>query len=182
MPLINDRIRLLKPYDVQTVDEGEIKLDAMENPYLLPEDVSRRISAAVADTKLNRYPDPGYRKLKKLISKYCGASSKNILVGNGSDELILSVLIAAAGPDRTVVSPSPTFSMYKILSRLTDSDFINVPLEDDFKLPVKKILSMNPDVTFITYPNNPTGNCFSRSRIKKIIENTGGIVIIDEAY
>lgn len=182
MDFLDDRIRKLKPYVVPSVGEGEIKLDAQENPYSVHPEVRKKINNVLNGIKLNRYPDPGYRKLRKLIAGYCSVTPGNILVGNGSDELILTTLTACGGPGKIVCSPVPTFAMYEILSELTGTKFIGVPLNEDFKLPVGKILSINPDIVFIAYPNNPTGNCFSRQKIRRIIEHSRGLVVIDEAY
>lgn len=182
MRFIPDRIRSLKAYSVPAVAEGEIKLDAQENPYPVHPDVRKKINSVLKVIKLNRYPDPGYRKLKKLIAEYCKVAPGNILIGNGSDELILSILIACGGTERFVCSPYPTFAMYEILSRLTGTKFIKVSVDNKFRLAAGKILAAKPDIVFIAYPNNPTGNCFARQKIKKIIEHCKGLIVIDEAY
>ncbi len=180
--LVKERIRKFSPYEVSHIDEGEIKLDAQENPYAFSRELKEEIKGTITDLSFNRYPDPSYRELKNMISAYCGLKSSNILVGNGSDELILALLIASAGEGKTVAAPSPTFSMYRILSELTGSAYREVPLEKDFSLNSGKMLDLKADVTFIAYPNNPTGNCFSEEEIEKIIVASGGLVVLDEAY
>ncbi len=182
MAIIVERIKNIKPYKVQTIAEGEIKLDAMENPYPLALDIQEKIDTILKTTYLNRYPDPEYKKLKTLIADYCKLTSENILLGNGSDELIMTMLAACGGENRTVCCPVPTFSMYKILAEITNTNFVSVALDNEFKLPVEKIISLDSDINIITYPNNPTGNCFSKEKIEKIINESRGLVVIDEAY
>lgn len=179
---INDRVKKLKPYTVPRVLEGEIKLDAQENPYPLPDKLKEKLSRILSGVELNRYPDPKCSDLRSKIGEYCNLEAGNILVGNGSDELILMLLLACGGEGKKVVYPRPTFSMYRILSRLTGTGYRGVPLEENFSLPVKKILAARPDITFLTYPNNPTGNCFSRDKVIEIVKNSEGLVVIDEAY
>ncbi|MFH1415090.1 MAG: histidinol-phosphate transaminase [Elusimicrobiota bacterium] len=176
------RVNDLAAYSVQEVAEGEIKLDAQENPYPIPQDIRKKIDNELTGAELNRYPDPQYVKLKELISGYCGVGPENILLGNGSDELIMSILIATAGGSGSVCAPTPTFAMYKILSQLTGREFVEIPLEYDFSLPVTKIITLDPDLVFIAYPNNPTGNCFLKEKIKRLLEHSGSIVVVDEAY
>jgi histidinol-phosphate aminotransferase len=182
MDFLPDRIKKLKSYTVPQVSDGEIKLDAQENPYPVDEQVKKRVNKLLKDLSLNRYPDSSYRELRRLIGEYCVADADNILVGNGSDELILTVLMACGGSSCTVSFPHPTFVMYEILGKLIGVRTVRVNLDDGFKLPSRKILATNPDITFIAYPNNPTGNCFSRDKIMEIIEYSRGLVVVDEAY
>ncbi|MEA3506551.1 MAG: histidinol-phosphate transaminase [Elusimicrobiota bacterium] len=182
MDFINKRIKELKAYSVPPVSEGEIKLDAQENPYPVPDELRNKFSKILGSVEFNRYPDPDYKVLKKLIGSYCGLSADNILIGNGSDEIILMLLLAAGGPGKTVTCPEPVFSMYRILSEITGTSYLAVKLDKNFKLPPSKILATKPDIVFITYPNNPTGNCFSEEKIRKIIQKSRALVIIDEAY
>ncbi len=182
MDFINKRIKKLKAYAVPQVSEGEIKLDAQENPYPLPQEIRGKFSKILSKVELNRYPDPSYKRLKKLIGQYCGLSGDNILIGNGSDELILMLYLAAGGPGKTVSCPEPAFSMYRILSKITGTYYTAVKLDKDFKLPAGKILAIKPDIIFITYPNNPTGNCFEKDKIEKIISRSSALIVIDEAY
>ncbi|MBN2406834.1 MAG: histidinol-phosphate transaminase [Elusimicrobia bacterium] len=182
MKFINRNIEELEPYYVPDMEEGEIKMDAQENPYDLDPDIKGKIEEGLRALSLNRYPDPGYPALKKLLAEYSGTDPDNILVGNGSDELILMILLASGGPGKTVTCPAPTFSMYGILSKLTNTAYAEVPLGEGFSLQPRKILATKPDIVFIAYPNNPTGNCFSRKDIEKILKESKGLVVVDEAY
>jgi len=131
----------------------------------------------------NRYPDPEAKELKKVVGSYFGISSKNLLQGNGSDELISSLITTFGGP---VLYPVPTFSMYEIISQALGEKGIAVPLDRSFDLDLERVLrtirSQNPKLIFLSSPNNPTGNCFSSEKILKIIAKSKGIVVVDEAY
>ncbi len=182
MRYVLERIRRLTPYIPQEASEGEIKLDAQENPYELPDTVRDKIISGISSLSLNRYPDPGNRSLKKKIAEYCGVDPAGIIVGNGSDELIQLILTACGGPGRVSVSCRPTFSMYRILSELTGTRYLEVPLKAGFELPVEDILEKKADLTFIASPNNPTGNSFPEGKLREVIVKSSGLVVIDEAY
>lgn len=158
----------------------KVKLDANESPYGF-EDIFK----VVKYVKTNRYPDPEARVLKTLIAKDLKVKPENILQGNGSDELIYYLITTFGGP---VLYPVPTFSMYGIISQAIGEKIIEISLDQEFDLDIKRILleirKEKPRLIFLSSPNNPTGNCFSSDKILKIIEATSSqsIVIIDEAY
>jgi histidinol-phosphate aminotransferase len=175
--LARANISRLKAYEAKEIP-CRIKLDANENPY------APNIAIPTAQfKKLNRYPDPDGSELKKAAAKAFGVGHGNILLGNGSDELIYCLITAFGGP---VLFPVPTFSMYGIISQALGEKAIAVPLDENFDLDIDKMLSAisryKPKLIFLSSPNNPTGNCFSTDRILKIIEASKGIVIVDEAY
>jgi histidinol-phosphate aminotransferase len=175
--LARPNIRSLKPYEAKEIP-CKAKLDANESPYAIdikpPQGVFK---------KLNRYPDPEAKELKKAIAKNFKVNPENILLGNGSDELIYYLITTFGGP---VLYPEPAFSMYGIISQALGEKPIGVPLNKDFDLDTEKMLAAikkyNPKLIFLSSPNNPTGNCFSADRILKVIETSKGIVIVDEAY
>jgi len=178
--LVKEKIKTLKSYKVADIS-CPIKLDIMENPYDLPDEIKELLKERMKG--FNRYPDPQANELRKVLAAYVGVEKEEILVGNGSDELILYILLTFK--NNQVVFPIPTFAMYKILAQITNSTPIGIPLTDGFELNDKKILKVTkdtPSIIFIAYPNNPTGNCFSKERILRIIEESEGLVIIDEAY
>ncbi len=162
-----------------------IKLDANENPYSLPEDLSLRLFEYLRTFPLNRYPAPGSPDLRRKFAEKFGVGEDMIIIGNGSDELI-QMLLTALPPSGSVLIPSPTFGMYKISAINTGHDVIETPLDENFDLQIEEILSIlkdrSPSVVFVSYPNNPTGNCFDREKIETIIRNSSGIVVVDEAY
>ena len=182
---LRDDIDSLKEYKI--VDsKGMIKLDAMENPFDL--DVNFKITGlSSGSSNLNRYPDANCESLrKKLRAKYKIGNDHNIIFGNGSDELIQLICLAFLKPENTVLVPSPSFSMYEKISRVLGLKFKNVPLKNDFSLDInlmlKKIAESNPAIIFLAYPNNPTGNLWSKKDILEIINKSNGVVVIDEAY
>ncbi len=175
--LVKKEVSLLRAYNAKEIP-CRIKLDANESPY----DFGSALNAA-ADISTNRYPDPEAAKLKRLLAGRLGVKERNILQGNGSDELIYYLITTFGGP---VLYPVPTFSMYGIISRALGERTIEVFLDKEFDLDEDKILSLitkkKPKLVFLSSPNNPTGNCFSSGTILRIIEKSRGIVVVDEAY
>ncbi len=180
--LIRPSVRKLKAY---SIDETpiRIKLDAMENPYPMPEDVRREIADAAWNALINRYPDPTGKNLKQAISDLWGMDPSRMLLGNGSDELIQAIILAFGGP---VLIPMPTFAMYEISARALSQDAVTVPLGKDFGLDadklIKKAKQKKAKVIFLACPNNPTGNRFSEEAVRKILDKADAAVVIDEAY
>ena len=183
---IRPEIRALSAYHVP--DSGDlIKLDAMENPYRWPDDLIERWLNVIRDVELNRYPDPGARVLKQHMREAMEVpDAAEILLGNGSDELIQMIMMAMAGNNKSVLSVEPGFVMYKMIATFMGMPYIGVPLKNDFALDESEILSAiekhQPAVVFIAYPNNPTGNLFNEQSIRNIINAAPGVVVIDEAY
>lgn len=166
---------------------GLIKLDAMENPYSWPEDIKRDWLKALKDCPLNRYPDPEARHLTATIKRLNQIPDQfNVLLGNGSDEII-QLLLMALPPNASVLAPDPGFVMYKQLSLCLGLSYHAIPLlADSFDLDLPAMLAAieqhQPSVIFLAYPNNPTGNLFSEASIREVIKTAKGLVVIDEAY
>ncbi|MFO0233255.1 MAG: histidinol-phosphate transaminase [Burkholderiales bacterium] len=166
---------------------GLVKLDAMENPYALPGALKRALADRLAAVAINRYPAPSYVRLKQLIREKLGVpAGAEVLVGNGSDELITMISVATAKPGATVVAPAPSFVMYDLSTRLAGSRFVPVPLAADLSLDVDAMLAAiaehRPAVVWLAYPNNPTGDCFRRADVERILAAAPGLVVLDEAY
>lgn len=179
--LVRPEIRTLEPYFVPTVSY-DLKLDAMENPYDLPGDLKKKILQRIKQISFNRYPDARGMALRKAIAGYLKVAPEKVLLGNGSDELILAILLTFGGWGKRIVYPVPTFAVYGLLAQVTGGIKREVFLEEDFQLNARKILKEYPDVVFIANPNNPTSNCFNQDEILEIAEKSRGIVVIDEAY
>ena len=184
--LLRQEILSLQGYHVQP-SPGMIKLDAMENPYLLPEALRAAIAQATSNAAINRYPDADAQRLKKAISAVSGLSAEmDVLLGNGSDEIIQLLAMAVAKPGATLMSVEPSFVMYKMIATFTGMNYLGVPLTADFSLDLDAMLSAikrhQPALIFLAYPNNPTGNLFDRAAVGQIIEAANGLVVIDEAY
>jgi len=184
--LFRKEVLAMSAYKVHDAD-GLIKLDAMENPYTWPEDIKTSWLETLRDCPLNRYPDPEARQLTATIKRlYQIPDHFSVLLGNGSDEII-QLLLMALPPTASVLAPAPGFVMYKQLSDCMGLGYHGIPLlADRFDLDLPAMLAAieqyQPSVIFIAYPNNPTGNLFSATAIKTIIEAAKGLVIIDEAY
>jgi histidinol-phosphate aminotransferase len=159
-----------------------VKLDANESPYC-PLALDDILSKKDIFSSLNRYPDPESKELKKAIAGNLKVRPENILIGNGSDEIITYLISAFGGP---VLYPVPTFVMYGITSQTFGQRHTAIPLDKDFDLDLDKMLKSirkeKPKLIFLSSPNNPTGNCYSADKILKIIEASGTIVVVDEAY
>ncbi|MCX8030033.1 MAG: histidinol-phosphate transaminase [Thermodesulfovibrionales bacterium] len=179
--IARDNIKNLQAYLAKEIP-CKVKLDANESPYCpLPLDLI--LSRKEIFSSLNRYPNPEAEDLKRALAKDLRVSPHNILLGNGSDEIINYLISTFGGP---VVYPVPTFVMYGITSQILGQDCLAIPLDKDFDLNLEEFLNtikhLNPKLIFLSTPNNPTGNCFSQDKIFQIIEATSNIVIIDEAY
>ena len=183
---IRPEIRALSAYHVP--DPGDcIKLDAMENPYTWPEEMVEAWLETLREVSLNRYPDPGARALKQGLRDCMRVpADQEILLGNGSDELIQMIALAVAQPGRVVLAPEPSFVMYRMIATLAGMDYVGVPLDRDFQLDMDAmraaIQTHQPAVIFLAYPNNPTGNLFRAADIEAILETAPGLVVVDEAY
>ncbi len=184
--LIRSEILALHAYHVPPAS-GMVKLDAMENPYPLPLSLSDEIARRVAEADINRYPDAAALQLKQDIRKVSGLpQDAEVLLGNGSDEIIQLLALALAKPGATLLSVEPSFVMYKMIAAFTGMRYVGVPLAQDFSLDVEAMLAAiekeQPALVFLAYPNNPTGNLFDADAVRRIIAATPGLVVVDEAY
>lgn len=185
--LIRPGIRDLSAYQVPDAS-GFVKLDAMENPYGWPEWLKSEWLGVLRGSALNRYPDPQGRKVQEVLRESMGIpEAMGLLLGNGSDELIQMLALTLVRPGCKVLSLDPGFVMYRMIALFTGMGYTGVALRpDDFSLDLPAILQAlereRPALTFIAYPNNPTGNLFESKAIAQIVEAAPGLVILDEAY
>ena len=176
--LIRDNIKTLIPYSSarhEFTGKASVFLDANENAYGSP-----------LPEKFNRYPDPLQWQLKFQLARIKGVPAENIFIGNGSDEVIDLAYRIFCDPakDNVIVCP-PTYGMYEVSANINDVAIQKVNLTSNFQLDVQGILDaidVHTKLIFICSPNNPTGNNMSREDVEMILNNFGGIVIIDEAY
>ena len=183
---IRPEIRALSAYHVPPA-EGFIKLDAMENPYRWPEAMVDEWLGLLREVSLNRYPDPSASALKaRLMEAMAVPADMDVLLGNGSDELIQMIAMSLAAPGRVVLAPEPSFVMYRMIATFVGMDYVGVPLADDFSLDEGAMLAAierhQPAVVFLAYPNNPTGNLFDARTVEAVIAASPGLVVVDEAY
>ncbi len=184
--LIRPDILAAAAYQVQDAT-GLIKLDAMENPHVLPEALRGQWAECLARQPVNRYPDPGARELKQQLRASFGIGPEyDILLGNGSDEIIQSLVLALARPEARALAFEPSFVMYARSARLCGMEYIGVPLRDDFSIPLEHTLEVlagrPPALIFVAQPNNPTGNLCAEETLTRIAAATPGLLVIDEAY
>ena len=189
-------VRAMHAYAVQD-PQGMVKLDAMENPYRLSPDLQADLGARLGALALNRYPGARVQDLRHALVKYAQMpAGYDIILGNGSDELIsLLALACAVGADPAtgkrpvVLAPVPGFVMYAMSAQLQGLDFVGVPLTADFALDVPAMLSAiadtQPAIVYLAYPNNPTANLWSEADMAQVVAaaaQTGSLVVLDEAY
>jgi histidinol-phosphate aminotransferase len=184
--LIRPEILALKAYAVAEAD-GMVKLDAMENPYPLPADLRRELAEVLSRVDLNRYPEPSARRLRELIARKMGVpEGMELILGNGSDELIQIVTVALARPGAVMMYPAPTFVMYAMNATFSGMKAVGVPLREDFSFDarafIERMKAEAPALVFIAYPNNPTGVLYPEEQILEVIQACPGLVVIDEAY
>lgn len=184
--LLRPEILAMSSYQVADAD-GLIKLDAMENPYGWPDDIKETWLRALKECPLNRYPDPQARQLAATLRRVNDVpESMELLLGNGSDEILLMLLMALP-PDAHVLAPEPSFVMYRHLSRSLGLRYHGVALKPgtfdlDREPLLRALADYRPALTFLAYPNNPTGNLYDADSIRAVIAASPGLVVIDEAY
>jgi len=184
--LLRDEVLALRAYHVQS-SVNMVKLDAMENPYSLPSELRDEIAQLVADAAINRYPDASAHSLKDCIRAVTDLpEGMDVLLGNGSDEIIQLLAMALAKPSATLLSVEPSFVMYKMIAAFTGMNYVGVPLGENFSLDceatLRAIHQHQPALIFLSYPNNPTGNLFDAFAMDEIIAAAPGLVVVDEAY
>ena len=193
---IRQDVQSMHAYAVQD-SKGMVKLDAMENPHRLPQALQKQLGERLGALALNRYPDGRVNDLRTALAGYADMPAGfDIMLGNGSDELI-SLLSMACGVPRdsvtgakpVVLAPVPGFVMYAMSAQLQGLQFQGVPLTADFELDtyamLEAISKYQPAIVYLAYPNNPTANLWSETAINHVVSaaaEVGSLVVIDEAY
>jgi histidinol-phosphate aminotransferase len=186
---IRQDVQSMHAYAIQD-SVGMVKLDAMENPHRLPAQLQVELGRRLGALALNRYPDGRVNDLRRALADYAGMPEGfDIMLGNGSDELISLLSLACDVPGGSVLAPVPGFVMYAMSAQLQGLAFIGVPLTADFELDEAAMLAAiaehKPSIVYLAYPNNPTANLWDDAVIEKIIiavGERGGLVVMDEAY
>ena len=168
------------------VSKDMIKLDAMESPFGVPEDLKVEFLKCIEQSEVNRYPEADPSSLKDTLRSLMDIPDEfGILLGNGSDELI-QLLALACSKDDLIMSFEPSFVMYELVSKYVNLEYFGAQLDSNFDINLNDALLIiereKPKIIFIAYPNNPTGNCFDYDAIIEIIKSTNSMVILDEAY
>jgi len=184
--VIRQDIQSMHGYAVQP-SAGMVKIDTMENPFILPADLRRQLGERLAEVALNRYPAERGNVLRAELAKHAQMPEGcDIMLGNGSDELISLLTLACDVPGATVIAPLPGFVMYQMSAELQGLKFVGVPLTDSFELDLPAMLAAvkqhQPSLIYLAYPNNPTANLWNDAAVDAIIEAAPGLVVMDEAY
>ena len=182
--LVQPHLAGIEPYD-PNFTPTRINLSANENTYPLPEGVREAIDAALAETPLNRYPDPMSNELRAELAARHGVDPACICVGNGGDELLFNFLLAFGGEGRTLLNCPPCFSEYEFFASLTKTGVRNVWRDrKTFAIDEKRMLdaARDADVVIVTSPNNPTGDVAQPGFIAQLCRVCPGLVMVDEAY
>jgi histidinol-phosphate aminotransferase len=184
--LVRPEILALSAYHVAPA-AGLVKLDAMENPHALPAELARAMGERLAAVAVNRYPDPTAPALKDRLRRAMAIPDHlEVVLGNGSDEILQMIAMALAKPGAVALAPEPSFAMYRLSAIACGLGYTGVSLAPDFTLDEGALIGAlerhRPAVTWIAYPNNPTGNLFPREAILRIVAAAPGLVVVDEAY
>ena len=190
---IREDLKGKRPYGAPQLDTP-VRLNTNENPYPPSDELAREIGeeAARLAVTLNRYPDRDAVDLRTDLAAYASKATgvdvtvDNVWAANGSNEVLQQLLLAFGGPGRSAMGFTPSYSMHPLLAEGTFTEFIGVPRNDNFDIDkdtaLAAIAQHQPDVIFVTTPNNPTGNSTPLDTIRAIVEAAPGIVIVDEAY
>ena len=178
------RINHLKAYKTET-SPAKVKLSSNELPYDLPEELKAKIQEELKKIPFNRYPDPYATELREILADLWRIKENNIVLGNGSDELILYLTLAVGEPYESVVYPVPTFPMYRVSADTVGRPVYEVPLDKNLDIDESRFAEIlenySPTLMFISYPNNPTGNLFSREKLERLRKKVQ-LMVSDEAY
>ena len=186
---IRQDVKSMHAYAIQD-SRGLIKLDAMENPFRLPEALQRELGERLGRVAINRYPVQSTAEVVAALSQFVDLPAGcKLMLGNGSDELIDMLSVACDVPGATLLAPQPGFVMYQMSAQLRGLRFVGVPLTPDFELDEAAMLAAieqhRPALTYIAYPNNPTANLFDEGIVERVVAAVGrqqGLVVFDEAY
>lgn len=182
MGLLRPHIERLAAYvpGEQPQAPGWIKLNTNENPYLAPTVVEALRREAAAPHNL--YPDPTCQELRQRLGKLYDWPADQIIVGNGSDELLRLILTACVGEGERVVFPYPSYALYLTLAEIHHALPVEIELDEDFQLPLAAFVAANGKATFVAQPNAPTGTLHAAGTLRALCAGVQGVVVADEAY
>lgn len=175
-------IRAIKPYTPGTQPEGGgwIKLNTNELPYPPSPQVAKAIQSEL--DRLPLYPNPSSRPLRSAIASRFGLSTDQVIIGNGSDDLLNLLMRAFSGKQAEALQTRPSYSLYPVLAAIANAELRSVAFSETMELPVEELLQSAARICFLTSPNAPTGVGFSNESIRKLLTSFDGIVVVDEAY
>jgi histidinol-phosphate aminotransferase len=184
--LIRHDVQGMHAYAVQP-SAGLIKLDAMENPHRLSPSLQRELGERLGAVAINRYPGDRVHTLHEALARHAQVPAGfDLMLGNGSDELISLLAMACDVPGASILAPVPGFVMYGMSAQLQGLKFVPVDLTPDFELDERAMLAAieqhQPSIIYLAYPNNPTANLWDDAVIERLVQAAPGLVVMDEAY
>ncbi|MRD47168.1 histidinol-phosphate transaminase [Caenimonas koreensis DSM 17982] len=184
--VFRDDVQSMHAYAIQD-STGMLKLDAMENPHRLSPELQAELGSRLGAMALNRYPADQTNTLRRKLGEYASLPAGfDLMLGNGSDELISLLAMACDIPGASILAPEPGFVMYGMSAKLQGLGYVGVPLTADFELDGPAMLAAiekhQPAIVYIAYPNNPTANLWDDEVIERIVQAAPGLVVFDEAY
>jgi len=182
---VRQAVKDLSAYSVNQPD-CLIKLNQNENPYGLPEAFERDMVEVCSEMEWNRYPELDGKSLREPLSRRLGIDPDTLILGNGSNELLMAVMTTLLEPGRRLAVVEPTFSLYRHLGKLTGADIEILPFEGVFEFPIEKLEQTLADprttLSVLCSPNNPTGSVLSLAQVQQLLKSARGVLLIDEAY
>ena len=185
LDIVKAQVREMRPYSLRP-ERARVKLNQNENPWDVPLEIKEETLSRIAFRKWSRYPDFVTRGLHEQLAKFSGWKTEGVLSGNGSNELIQAVLMVIVGEQKRVLISEPTFALYRQITRVLGGKVISINLTPELTYDIgalrATIRSARPDVTIICSPNNPTGCVIGQADLESLLEETEGLIVIDEAY
>lgn len=185
---INARVRPalagFEPYD-PAFSPCDVNLSANENTHPLPAEVQKGIAEALLSTPLNRYPDPLANRLRDELAAWHGVRREHVMVGNGGDEILFNLLFSFGGPGRSLVVAPPCFEEYKNFAKMCETRVVEVWRgKDDYTLDADAFVeaARTAELVMLTSPNNPTGDLADPALVRRLLDETNALVLLDEAY
>ncbi len=180
------RIANIEPYDPKSLP-CDVFISANESPYNVPEPIRASVVERIAKLDFNRYPDPLANTLRDKIAQMYGLQRDNVILGNGGDELLFNLMLTWGGPGRKLMNFPPCFGIYQLNAEITGTEVVNIPrVGDEYHIDVdaavERLGEGDIDVVILTSPNNPTGCCTAVEDVRRILEASDALVLIDEAY
>lgn len=185
LDIIKPAVRALRAYTLSP-HRASVKINQNENPWDAPAEIKEEVLRRFAERQWSRYPDFVPVTLHEQLAKFAGWKSDGVIAGNGSNELIQAVLMVTVGPGKRVLISEPTFALYRQVATLLGGEVVSVPLTTELSYDtaalVETIAEKQPDVTIVCSPNNPTGCVIEAADLRRLLQASRGLVVIDEAY
>jgi len=175
----------LKPY-VSPQRPARFRMNTNESPYPPPEGLVEALGTRLKELCLNRYPDKDAGDLYQALAQHTKWSTDGLWAANGSNEVLQHLFLAFGGPERTVLTFEPTYSLHSLIPRIAGTRIRNLWRDEDFVVDLEAALEEiernAPDIVVVCSPNNPTGNCEPLTTVRALLQTAPGLVVVDEAY